>query len=37
LINYHSLDEPVEVNMAKGKLHGIGARTVEGQDGKQCK
>jgi len=37
LINYKSLDEPVEVNMAQGKLHGIGTGnvhiTVEGQDG----
>ena len=36
LIDYKSLDEPVEVNTAKGKLHGIGTGsvhiTVEGQD-----
>ncbi|HTS05200.1 MAG TPA: DDE-type integrase/transposase/recombinase, partial [Candidatus Eisenbacteria bacterium] len=39
LIDYRSLDEPVEVNTAKGKLHGIGVGsvhiTVEGQDGVQ--
>src|SRR5271154_1053750 len=37
LIDYKSLDESVEVNTAKGKLHGIGTGsvhlTVEGQDG----
>jgi len=37
LIDYKSLDKPVEVNTAKGKLHGIGTGsvhlTVEGQDG----
>jgi hypothetical protein len=36
LIDYKTLDEPVEVNTAKGKLHGIGTGsvhlTVEGQD-----
>ena len=37
IINYKTLDEPVEVNTAKGKLLGIGTRnvhlTVEGQGG----
>ncbi|HEU0048972.1 MAG TPA: hypothetical protein VFQ43_15375, partial [Nitrososphaera sp.] len=37
MTNYKSLSEPVEVNTAKGKLHGIGTGsvhlTVEGQDG----
>ena len=37
LIDYKSLDKPVEVNTAKGKLHGIGTGsvhlTVEGQGG----
>src|SRR5271163_846394 len=37
LIDYKSLNEPVEVNTAKGKLHGIGTGSVyltaEGQDG----
>jgi transposase InsO family protein len=37
LIDYKPLSEPVEVNTARGKLHGIGTGsvhlTVEGQDG----
>jgi hypothetical protein len=37
LIDYKTLNEPVDVNTAKGKLHGIGTGsvhlTVEGQDG----
>ena len=37
LINYKSLDEPVEVNTVQGKLYGVGTGcvhiTVEGQDG----
>jgi hypothetical protein len=37
MIDYKTLDEPVEVNTAKGKLYGIGTGsvhlTVEGQDG----
>ena len=41
LIDYKSLDEPVEVNTAKGKLHGIGTGsvhiTVEGQNGAHVK
>jgi hypothetical protein len=28
MVNYKSLDEPVEVNTAKGKLHGIGTGSV---------
>ena len=41
LINYKSLDEPVEVNTAQGKLHGIGTGsvhiTVEGEKGTRVK
>jgi len=41
LIDYKSLDEPVEVNMAQGKLHSVGTGnvhiTVEGQDGARVK